>query len=66
MRLLHPVTFSKKPLWLVQTNVIALKTQTHAVNARLKRVSQLGLTNRAEALQILKSEEWKAAVLCFE
>ena len=34
MRLLHAVALSKKLLWLVQTNVITLKTQTQAVNAR--------------------------------
>ena len=41
--LLHTVAFSKKLLWLTQTSVITLKTQTLAVNARYKRVSQLSL-----------------------
>ena len=42
MRLLHAIAFSKKLLWLAQTNVISFKTQTHAVNASWKHVSQLG------------------------
>ena len=33
--------FSKILLWLAQTNGITFKTQTHAVNAHLKRVWQL-------------------------
>ena len=41
VRLLHAVAFSKKLLRLAQTIEIYLKTQTHAVNARWKRVSQL-------------------------
>jgi len=41
MRLLHAVAFSKKLRWLAQTKVISLKTQLHAVNACVKRLSQL-------------------------
>jgi len=44
MRLLHVFAFSKKLRWLAQTNVISLKTQLHAVNARWKRLSQLSFT----------------------
>ena len=45
MRLVHAVAFSNKLHWFAQINVITLKTQTHPVNARRKRVSQLGLYN---------------------
>jgi len=37
------IAFSKKLRWLAQTEVITLKTQLHAVNARWKRLSQLSL-----------------------
>ncbi len=40
MRLLHVVAFSKKLRLLAQTKVITLKTQLHAVNACVKRLSQ--------------------------
>jgi len=32
--LLHTVVFSKELRWMVQTKIITLKTQLHAVNAR--------------------------------
>ncbi len=41
MRLLHAVAFSKKLSWFEPTNVITLKTQLHAVNARWKWLSHL-------------------------
>jgi len=44
MRLLHAVAFTKKLRWLTQTKVISLKTQPHAVNACVKRSSQLSFT----------------------
>ena len=34
------VAFSKKLLWLAQTNVITMKKQMHTVNSRSKRVWQ--------------------------
>ena len=34
VRLLHSFALTKKLLWLAKTNVITLKIQTHAVNAR--------------------------------
>jgi len=40
VRLLHAFAFSKKLPWLAQNSVITLKMQTHAVNARWKRLSQ--------------------------
>jgi hypothetical protein len=40
MRLLHAIAFSKKLLWFGSTNVISLKTQPYAVNARWKWLSQ--------------------------
>jgi len=40
MRLLHVVAFSKILRWLAQTKVITLKTQLHAINACVKRLSQ--------------------------
>jgi len=42
--LMHAIASSKKLCWLVQTKVITLKMQPHAVNARWKRVSQCGFT----------------------
>jgi len=45
MRLLHVVAFSKKLSWLAQTKVIILKTQLHAVNACVNRLSQLSFIN---------------------
>jgi len=41
MRSLHAFAFSKWFNWFEPTNVISLKTQSHAVNARWKRLSQL-------------------------
>jgi len=41
VRLLHEVAFSMLLSWLSQTKVITLKTQTHAVNPRLKKFLQL-------------------------
>jgi len=43
VRLQHAVVFSKKWRWLEPTKLITLKTQTHTVNARWKRLSQLSL-----------------------
>jgi len=45
MRLLHVVAFSKKLRWLAQTKVTTLKTQLHAVNACVKRLSQRSFMN---------------------
>ena len=42
--LMHALAFSKKLLWLAQTDVIIMKSQTHAVNARWKCMWQLGFT----------------------
>jgi len=43
VRLLHAVVFSNKLPWFEPTKLITLKTQTHAANARWKRLSQLSL-----------------------
>jgi len=45
VRLLRAFAFSTKLCWFEPTKVISLKMQTHAVNARLKRLSQLSLTH---------------------
>ena len=67
VRILHAVAFSKKLLWVAQTNVITLKTQMHAIHARWKRVSQLGFTwvlpwsqmfSMFYQLTIFKSFDW--------
>ena len=44
VRLLQSFAFSKKLLWLAQTNVISLKTQIHSENTHWKRVSQFGFS----------------------
>ncbi len=46
MRLLHVVAFSMKLRWLAQTKIITLKTQLHAVNACVKRLSQRSFTEQ--------------------
>jgi len=45
VRLLQAVMFLKLLLWFKPSNVITWKTQTHAVNARWKRVSQHSFIN---------------------
>ncbi len=42
------VSFSKSLPWLAQTSIITLKTQTHAVNARRKRLSQPSFKGKKE------------------
>ena len=42
VRLLHAFAFSKKLLWLAQTQHNYFETQMHAVDVLLKRQSQLG------------------------
>ena len=46
VRLLHAVAFSKKLHWLAQTNVITSKTQTHVLNARIKRTLKTRVATR--------------------
>jgi len=46
MLLLHAVAFSKKLPWFESTSVISLKTQPHAVNSCVKRLSQRSFSEK--------------------
>ncbi len=60
VRLLHAFGFSKKLPWLTQASVIDLKTQTHAINARWKRLSKLSFIHHKQVklykISVLKWE----------
>jgi len=53
MRLLHAVAFSKKLSWFEPTNVITLKTLSHAVNACVKRSSQRSFNDWIDLTQFV-------------